>query len=429
MRYIFLFVLFPFLASGQNELTETHTAIFFKKELDRESRIALLRRHSQVELTELSEFHYKSVIIVPNGSVNKQALEAETMVEYISAVHSNEKKQFVTHRSNFFVLLNDESDLGMLEREARLLGITIVKQNEYLSSLIELETTKHGMHVLDAVQALRASGNYRLVSPNLMHTVSDCSVDDPRYNRQWHLKNDGSSLQGNGTIGADIDAEGAWAITTGSTDVTIVIVDSGIDTLHPELLGKLLPGYDAMEDGTNGYPTPNYDSDGHGTSCAGIAAATTNNTLGVAGVCQDCKVVPIRVFNYEVILGEVQPWSETAFFLNAMTWQTQNDIDVSSNSWAVPDMLLALYPGSDTLVNAVIDEVVDNARGGLGVPMLFSSGNDGVTDTIPLWPARYEKTIAVGATSMCDEHKNPSSCDGENWAETGVRAWMLAHRE
>ena len=47
--------------------------------------------------------------------------------------------------------------------------------------------------------------------------------------------------------------------------------------------------------------------------------------------------------------------------------------------------------------------------------MLFSSGNDGVTDTIPLWPARYENTIAVGATSMCDEHKTPASCDGENW--------------
>lgn len=416
MRYIFLLVLFPFLASGQNQLTETHTAIFFKKEMDRESRIALLRKHSEGELRELSEFHYKSVIIVSNGTVNKQALEAETMVEYISAVHSNAKKQFVTHRSNFFVLLNDESDLEMLKREAQQLGLTFVKQNEYMPTLVELNTDKHGMHALDAVNALKASGNYRLVSPNLMHTVSDCSVDDPRYNRQWHLKNDGSSLQGNGTIGADIDAEAAWGITTGSSDVTIVIVDSGIDTLHPELLGKLLPGYDAMEDGTNGYPTPNYDSDGHGTACAGIAAANSNNTLGVAGVCQDCNVVPIRVFNYEVILGEVQPWSETAFFLNAMTWQTQNDIDVSSNSWAVPDILLSLYPGSDTLVNAVIDEVVDNARGGLGVPMLFSSGNDGVTDSIPLWPARYEKTIAVGATSMCDEHKNPSSCDGENWA-------------
>ena len=135
----------------------------------------------------------------------------------------------------------------------------------------------------------------------------------------------------------------------------------------------------------------------------------------MAGVCQDCKVIPIRVFNYEVILGEVQPWSETQFFLNCMGWQAQNDVDVSSNSWAVPDVLLALYPGSDTLVNAVIDQVVNGGRGGIGAPMLFSNGNDGVTDTIPLWPARYENTIAVGATSMCDEQKTPSSCDGESW--------------
>lgn len=415
MRYILLFLLFPFLAFSQSELSETHTAVFFKKDVDREARLALLQKYADNELTDLSEFHYKSVVIIPKGAVNEEELKTEAMVEYISPVHSNVKKQFVTYRSNFFVQLKSESDIELLQRESQEMGLELVKQNEYMPSLVELKTTKHGMNALDAVQALKASGNYKLVSPNLMHTVSDCSVDDPRFNRQWALKNDGGSLQGNGTIGADIDAEAAWSITTGSSNVTIVIVDSGIDTLHPELLGKLLPGYDAMEDGTNGYPTPNFDSDGHGTACAGIAAANTNNTLGVAGVCQDCKVVPIRVFHYEVILGEVQPWSETAFFLNAMTWQTQNDIDVSSNSWAVPDILLALYPGSDSLVNAVIDEVVDNARGGLGVPMLFSSGNDGVTDTIPLWPARYEKTIAVGATSMCDEQKTPTSCDGENW--------------
>ena len=50
------------------------------------------------------------------------------------------------------------------------------------------------------------------------------------------------------------------------------------------------------------------------------------------------------------------------------------------------------------------------------MPWFFSSGNDGVTDTIPLWPARIDITVAVNATSMCDERKSPSSCDGENWA-------------
>ncbi len=364
---------------------------------------------------ELSEFHYKSTVFVPVNSIDLEALRNESVVEYISPLYSNSKHQFVTYKPTFFVRLCDVNDLEILEVEAAKIGVEILGANRFTSAIIKLKTNKNGIDAIEAVNTLKSTGLFRTVSPNLVHSVSDCSVDDPRYDRQWHLQNDGTGIQGNGTIGADMDVEAAWEVTTGSTDITIVIVDSGIDTLHPELEGKLLPGFDAMGDGTNGYPTPNYDSDGHGTSCAGIAAANTNNTLGVAGVCQDCKVIPIRVFNYEVILGEVQPWSETQFFLDCMGWQTQNDIDVSSNSWAVPDVLLALYPGSDTLVNAVIDQVVENARGGLGAPMLFSSGNDGVTDTIPLWPARYENTIAVGATSMCDEHKTPASCDGENW--------------
>ncbi len=415
IKYLLPLLILPSFLFAQNNLSHTHDAIFFQGEIDRDSRIALIQKFGDVEASSLSEFHYKSTIFVPANAVDLDALKLEPSVEYVSPLYSNDKNQFVTYKSNFFVRLNDDTDVYILANEAEKLGVEVIGANRFIPEIVELKTSKSGMDAIDAVKALKRTGLFANVSPNLMHSVSDCSVDDPRYNRQWHLQNDGSGVQGSGTIGADIDAEMAWTITTGSTDINIVIVDSGIDTLHPELEGKLLPGFDAMGDGTNGYPTPNYDSDGHGTSCAGIAAANTNNTLGVAGVCQDCNVIPIRVFNYEVILGEVQPWSETQFFLDCMGWQAQNDVDVSSNSWAVPDVLLALYPGSDTLVNAVIDQVVEQNRGGLGAPMLFSSGNDGITDTIPLWPARYEKTIAVGATSMCDEHKTQTSCDGESW--------------
>ncbi|MCF8275782.1 MAG: S8 family peptidase [Flavobacteriales bacterium] len=418
MKHILLFILLPFLSFAQNELSETHTAIFFNTNVDKATQLALLNKYSVSDLSDISEFRYKPYVFVPKGAVDTEALLLEPAVDFISPVQSNTKHQFVTYLPNFFVHLNNANDMQLLEREAEKLGISIVGPNRYMENIIELTTNKNGINPIDAVKALKATGWFRTVSPNLVHSVSDCSVNDPRFDKQWNLKNEGTSLQGNGTVGADMDVEAAWNITTGSSDITIVIVDSGIDTLHPELEGKLLPGFDAMSTDstdTKGYPTPNFDSDGHGTSCAGIAAANTNNNLGVAGVCQNCKVVPVRVFHYEVILGQVQPWSETAFFLAAMGWQSQADIDVSSNSWAVPDILLALYPGSDTLVNAVIDEVVDNGRGGLGVPMLFSSGNDGITDTIPLWPARYEKTIAVGATSMCDEQKTASSCDGETW--------------
>ncbi|MDP6908155.1 MAG: S8 family serine peptidase, partial [Flavobacteriales bacterium] len=416
LRFSILLLLFPLFGFSQIELTETHLAVFFNPDIERQTRIELLQKHGTFELDELSEFHYKSVIFAPINQLNVSALKNEPLVTYVSPVSTNSKSQFVTYRPNFFVHLHDADDMELLEREAAKMGVEIVGAHQFLPGIIELRTTKYGVDAIEAVNTLKSTRLFKTISPNLMHTVSDCSVNDPRYNRQWSLNNEGTGIQGNGTPGADIDVEAAWALTTGSSDIKIVIVDSGVDTLHPELEGKLLPGYDAMEDSTNGYPTPNYDSDGHGTSCAGIAAANTNNNLGIAGICQECEVIPIRVFNYEMILGEVQPWSETAYFLNAMGWQAQGEIDVSSNSWAVPDILLALYPGSDTLVNAVIDDIVLNGRGGLGTPMFFSTGNDGVTDTIPLWPARYEKTIGVGATSMCDEHKSPTSCDGENWA-------------
>ena len=389
----------------------------FDSDVSKEIQLDILKEHGLSELVKVGSLTYKPVVFVPVGAVNTESLLHETAVQFISPVHTNEKLQFVAHKPNFFVHLRDENDLDLIVREAEKLDVEVVGPNQFFPRIIELKTAKFGIDVIEAINALKATNLFRIVSPNLMHSVSDCSVNDPRYNRQWALKNDGSGVQGNGTPGADMDVEAAWQITTGSSDINIVIVDSGIDTLHPEFEGKLLPGYDAMGDSTNGYPTPNYDNDGHGTCCAGIAAANTNNDIGVAGVCQDCKIIPIRVFNYEDLFGtgDVQPWSETEFFLNAMGWQNTHDIDVSSNSWAVPDILLAVNPGSDTLVNAVIDEIVDNGRGGLGVPMLFSSGNDGITDTIPLWPARYEKTIAVGATSMCDEPQTQSSCDGENW--------------
>ncbi|MBI1288637.1 MAG: S8 family serine peptidase [Flavobacteriales bacterium] len=415
LRYLFILFAIPFVAFGQDELEQTHVAAQFDTQLSRAERLGLLEKYGLSDVSDISEFHYKPYVIIANDAVDVDALLLNPSVEFISLVHTNAKHEFVTYLPNFFVHLRQASDLELLEREAAKLGVEVVGPNRYMENIIELRTTKNGVNPIEAVNALKATGLFRTVSPNLMHTVSDCSVNDPRYDRQWNLKNDGTPTQGNGTPGADIDAEAAWAVTTGSSNVHIVVVDSGVDTLHPDLEGKLLPGFDAMGDSTNGYPTPNYDEDGHGTCCSGIAAANTNNGIGIAGICQECMVYPVRVFHYETILGQVQPWSETQFFLDAMGWQTQADITVSSNSWGVPDQLLAFYPGSDTLINAVIDEVVDNGRGGLGVPMLFSSGNDGVTDTIPIWPARYGKTIAVGATSMCDEHKTPTSCDGENW--------------
>jgi len=415
MRYFLLLLLFPLLTHAQGDLTETHEAIFFNRGISKKEQIHVLKKLG-VTKDEIVQFGSREVVFIPKGAVSKIALKNDESVEYFAPVFTNSQREFVTYTSSFFVKLKTENDLPLATLQAAKIGIEVVGANRFNADIIELQTTKFGIDAMEAVKLLKASGLFAIVSPNVMHTVSDCAVNDPRYNKQWHLKNEGTGIQGNGIIGADINVEAAWELTTGSSNVKIAILDSGVDTLHPELLGKLRPGFDAFGAGTNGYPIPTYPSDGHGTACAGIAAANTNNAEGIAGVCQNCQVIPIRIFEYVDILGSVQPWSETQVFIDGMSWMWQEgDADVSSNSWGVPDNLLVVFPGADTLVNAIIDNALDQGRGGLGIPMLFSSGNDGISDTIPIWPARYEGTIAVGATSMCDEHKTQSSCDGESW--------------
>ncbi len=105
------------------------------------------------------------------------------------------------------------------------------------------------------------------------------TLDDPRYHDQWAL--------------AQIGAPCAWAITTGSTAVTVAVVDSGVDFTHPDLQGRLRSdGYDFVEN--DGDPT---DENGHGTHIAGVIAATLGNAEGGAGLAPGVQILPVRVMD------------------------------------------------------------------------------------------------------------------------------------
>jgi subtilisin family serine protease len=124
--------------------------------------------------------------------------------------------------------------------------------------------------------------------------------NDHRYSDQWGL--------------AKIEAEAAWDVTQGSAAVTIAIVDTGIDLDHPDLADKLwinpgeIPGNGVDDDG-NGYIDDIHgwnwvdnnnnpqDDIGHGTHVAGIAAAATDNAIGIAGTCPDCRLMALKVLD------------------------------------------------------------------------------------------------------------------------------------
>ena len=100
--------------------------------------------------------------------------------------------------------------------------------------------------------------------------------NDPYYSRQWHLVN--------------VDAPGAWDISTGGSSVVIAVLDSGVDPSHPDLAGKLLPGWNFYDNNAD-----TGDVYGHGTKVAGTAAAIANNGVGVAGVTWVSPILPVRV--------------------------------------------------------------------------------------------------------------------------------------
>lgn len=372
-----------------------------------------------------TKFPYGTTIVELRTEADHKAVSEQLnkikVVEFVTPVYFTDEKEYITTSDEFFVRLHHNGELQKLRELASATNTKIIGENQFVSGLYKLRATKNSLALpFELSEYFMKNGNFRYAQPNY-HFSPKVATDDPRYNRQWNLENVGGPQQFNGTPGADMSVVEAWEISRGSADIIVAILDSGVDTLHQDLMANLLPGYDACQDqnsNTKGYPTPNYDEDGHGTCCAGIACAIADNQEGIAGVAPNCKIIPVRIFYYVQLgtSGDPIPWSTSEFFSNGINWQWQvGNADVSSNSWGVPDNFLALFPGQDSIVNEAINQAVNSGRNGKGLPVLHSSGNDGLTDTIPIWPARTDIVISVNATSMCDEWKSNTSCDNETW--------------
>ena len=348
------------------------------------------------EAQDITKFEMPCFLAEVSRYKNHLALNTPTILLRLDARPSAEKTKFV----------ND------LEMEAH----DFIPDLFYLHAKVKEESA-----LLDLVNMLQANALVDLVEVKQVFTLQ-AATNDPLYNRQWSIENTGIALQSNGTRGADMSVDSAWTLSEGSATIKIAILDSGVDTLHEDLINQLLEGYDGFQTDstdTKGYPSPNFSSDGHGTACAGIAAAEANNNIGVAGIAHKCKIVPIRIFYYQDYGGSVGVTASTNtdahLSRSVYAWRVAN-VDIMSTSAGLSPLFIGVLNINTQLMSDEINEAFFNGRNGYGVPMFFSAGNDDFNDV--LWPADMENTIAVGASSMCDERKNPNDCSPENWGSS-----------
>ena len=172
---------------------------------------------------------------------------------------------------------------------------------------------------------------------------------DPRYPGQWYFEN--------------LGMPNAWGLTRGDAGTSIVVVDTGCDLAHPDLAAKMDPGLDVVDGDDDPSYQPGYPGAAHGTACAGIIAAATDNGEGIAGGCPECRLRCVRMLSDVAI-----PISA-----NVEAFQFALDVDASvvSNSWGFVDPM----PVPAALADA-INNVADTGRGGKGALVLFAAGND-----------------------------------------------------
>lgn len=181
-----------------------------------------------------------------------------------------------------------------------------------------------GFAVLAAANRMAESGAALWAEPDMQFTGGPALVpNDALYSQQWALENTG---QFGGTPGVDVNAEGAWDLTTGSASIQVVVIDTGVETGHPDL--NLLPGIDVTGQGGGGAPVNAFDN--HGTPVAGCVSAVANNALGVAGMAPGCPTRSARTF---ITVDASGSWcTSISWTVNSLNWAALQGVRVSVNS-------------------------------------------------------------------------------------------------
>ncbi|OVE80433.1 hypothetical protein BVY02_00175 [bacterium J17] len=277
------------------------------------------------------------------------------------------------------------------------LGVALLKNSELTDTQL-VESYDRNSFDEKFAKDLLAAGIVEFIEPNYIVSI-DATPNDARYQELWGLHND---AQTGGTTDTDIDASEAWDLSTGSSDVVVGVVDTGINYNHPDLAANIwrnpneIPN-NGIDDDLNGVIDDVYgfnslanngdpnDDHGHGSHCAGTIGAVGNNNIGVSGINWNVKIMGLKFLDANGS-GSVQDAIDVLEYAVRMKNSGVN-LRVLNNSWGGTGFSQAL----NTAIEATRDA---------GILFAAAAGNEGNdNDSNPTYPASYDldNIISVAA--------------------------------
>ena len=303
----------------------------------------------------------------------------------------NAEEVFISHL--FYVKLKTINDYSLLCKFAQQNNAIIEYHSPYLPLWYVLSCAKTYKNALEMANFFYESGLFSVAEPAFWQKDDRLSAGDPLLEQQWNLNNTG---QYNPVYrGIDINYDNVSTIVPQQSDIVVAVIDDGVQLDHPDLSEHIFgEGYDTFSKSS-----PSVIHGYHGTACAGIIGAISNNGVGVRGIFNG-KLMPIS----NAMGSEQYMYFDRA---EGIVYAADNGADVISNSWRCIDNV--------SVIEDAIEYAIENGRDGLGCVVVFASGNRDTS--VVSYPANSdERIIVVGALSPCGERKDSMSCDGvEGW--------------
>lgn len=252
----------------------------------------------------------------------------------------------------------DESGMAQVRAENLMAAIGAFDSMEIPNLGVQILQLQEGANAPALVEILKSHPDVEFAELDQLVAPDEMIPDDPGFASEWHL--------------TKIAAPDAWSTTTGLSNIVIAVCDTGVDSTHPDLASKMVPGWNMY----NNNPDTS-DVYGHGTMVAGTVAASTNNQQGVASVAWGCLIMPVRI-------SDPSGLASYSTIASGIRWAADHGARVANVSYKVTT--------SSSVTSAAS---YMNSKGGV---VTVSAGNDGLFDS----SADNPYILTVSATDASD---------------------------